>query len=296
MVCGVFSDLGLKSKLVCRRRMNNSVTHVTHTEPGLTRPRSAAKSLSSHRFFYLYPIHSITCNVVAEKNALGSATFTTQTGACYAIANSEGDVRVFVGSNCRATLAALTAAVALCGCASNDFDTSGSWFSRQMDLLGTKRGYTYSDLTDNAKQEHPITPNDLVDGSGACPPGAAAAPPAAAPAQPLAAAANSGDNAAVSADVASLIGGGVAIGMSECEVVGRLGQPSAVNFDKNPAGYRSAILTYKSGQRPGVYRFAGGRLAEMDRVEVPPAPEPAKKIAKKKPAKPKDPAKADDKT
>jgi hypothetical protein len=235
---------------------------------------------------------------VAEKNALGYATFATQTGACYAVVSSEGDVRVFVGFDCRAMLAALTAAVALCGCANNDFDTSGSWFSKQMDLLGSKPGYTYSDLTDSAKQERPITPNDLVDANGACPAGAGAAPLAApaAPAQPPAAAANSGDKAALSADMASLIGGGVAIGMSECEVVGRLGQPSAINFDKNPAGYRSAILTYKGGQRPGVYRFAGGRLAEMDRVEVPPAPGPVKKIAKKKPAKPKDPAKADDKT
>ena len=51
------------------------------------------------------------------------------------------------------------------------------------------------------------------------------------------------------------------------------------------------MLTYNSGPRPGVYRFAGGRLTEMDRVEVPALPpKPAKKkIAKKKPGKPKDP-------
>jgi hypothetical protein len=201
---------------------------------------------------------------------------------------------VFGGPNNRATLAAMTMAIALCGCASNDFDTGGAWFSKQLDLLGSKGSYTYSSLSDSAKQERPITANDLVDANGACPAGAAAAPPAAAP--PPAAAANPGDSAALSADVASLIGGGVAIGMSECEVVARLGRPTGINFEKIPNGYRGAILTYTSGQRPGVYRFAGGRLTEMDRVEVPAAPEPTTKTAKKKTAKPKDPAKTDDKT
>ena len=229
-----------------------------------------------------------------KRTRSGYATITPQTGACCGPIVLKGDALVFVGPNCRATLAALTMAVALCGCANNDFDTSGAWFSKSADLFGSKGGYTYSNLTDTAKQERPITANDLVDANGACPAAAAAA----APAQPPTAAANPGENAALSADLASLIGGGVAIGMSECEVAARLGQPTGINFEKNPNGYRSAILTYKSGPRPGVYRFAGGRLAEMDRVEVPPpTPEPAKKkIAKKKPAKPKDPAKTDDTT
>ena len=58
-------------------------------------------------------------------------------------------------------------------------------------------------------------------------------------------------------------------------------------------------LTFNSGPRPGVYRFAGGRLTEMDRVEVPQAaaPEPAKKkMVKKKPDKTKKPPKPDDNT
>jgi hypothetical protein len=58
-------------------------------------------------------------------------------------------------------------------------------------------------------------------------------------------------------------------------------------------------LTFNSGPRPGLYRFAGGRLTEMDRVEAlpPPPTEPTKKkMVKKKPDKTKEPAKPDDKT
>jgi hypothetical protein len=59
---------------------------------------------------------------------------------------------------------------------------------------------------------------------------------------------------------------------------------------------RSAILTYSTGLRPGVYRFEAGKLTEMDRVEQPAmAAEPKatkKKIAKKKPATPPPPAKS----
>jgi hypothetical protein len=168
------------------------------------------------------------------------------------------------------------ALVVLCGCA----DPS-SWFSRPADFLGSKGGYTYSDLGD-AKRDRPVTANDLVDPNGGCPrPVAAAAAPAGRTAD----------------DSASLLGGGVAIGMSECDVVQRLGQPSNVNLGQNPNGLRSAILTYSSGPRPGVYRFAAGKLTEMDRVEQPPMQAeqkaPAKKkIAKKKPAAPPPPAKS----
>ena len=86
--------------------------------------------------------------------------------------------------------------------------------------------------------------------------------------------------------------------MSECDVVARLGQPTAVNLGSNPNGTRSAILTFKSGPRPGLYRFNSGCLAEMDRVEVPPPPpQPEKKkTVKKKPAPGQHPPKADNKT
>ncbi len=189
---------------------------------------------------------------------------------------SEGDVRVFVGSSRSGALVTLAMAVALAGCAG--FDAPGSWFAKPLDVLGRNASYNYSELGES-KQERRITANDLVDANGAC-------PTAAAPGQTQSAAANPGGSPAASPDADSLLGGGVGIGMSECDVVARVGQPNAVNLGKNPNGDRSAILTFKSGPRPGVYRFVAGRLTEMDRVEVPPPPpQPAKKPAKKKPAK-----------
>ena len=187
--------------------------------------------------------------------------------------NSMG-MRVFVRSYRSGVFAVLTMGFALGGCANNDFDTSASWFAKPFDALGNKGGYTYSSLTDNAL---PVQP-----------------PPVS---QPQLKTANAADSQ-VSADTASLIGGGIAIGMSECEVVGRLGRPTTINFGKNPNGYRTLVLTYSSGARPGDYRFAAGRLTEMDGIAMPtPPPEQAKKkIAKKKPAKPKPPPDAADKT
>jgi hypothetical protein len=169
---------------------------------------------------------------------------------------------------CRAAgFAALISALALAGCA----DDSVQWFAKP--LVKNNTNYSYSQLGE-VKQARPVTQGDLVDASGGCP---SYVPPA------PAAAANPAD--APPADQAALISGGVALGMTECDVVSRLGQPTAVNLGQYPNGLRSAVLTYNGGPRPGVYRFESGRLSEMDRVEVPP-PAPEKKVAKKKTSKP----------
>ena len=178
-------------------------------------------------------------------------------------------------------LATLGTLVVLCGCSS--FDTSG-WFPNPIDPFGTKGGYNYSDLGD-AKRNRPVTANDLVDNNGSCPQSAASPAPTAP------------DNAAAAGSDAALLGGGVAIGMSECDVVQRLGQPNSVNLGTNPNGLRSAVLTFSGGSRPGAYRFEAGRLTEMDRVGPSPAqaeqkPPAKKKIVKKKPAVPEQPAKS----
>jgi len=183
----------------------------------------------------------------------------------------KGTVWVLVKSSCSAALVTLAMAVTLAGC--SDFDTSGSWFAKPLDVFGRNAGYTYSQL-DESKQARPITANDLIDANGACP--TAAAPDS--------------------------LGGGIAIGMSECDVVARVGPPTAVALGRHANGDRTAILTYQTGVRPGVYRFVAGRLKEMDRVEVPPPPpQPVKKKAEKKidkkpPAKSEKPPKTDNKT
>jgi hypothetical protein len=160
--------------------------------------------------------------------------------------------------------AVLAVAAALGGC--SNVDTS-AWFSKPLDMFGRKGGYTYSAL-DSSTDLRPVTANDFMDANGACP-HASPSP------QPAPASAPEGDGGAA-------LGGGVAIGMTECEVVARAGQPSAVNLGRNPNGDRTAIVTYNGGPRPGIYRFIGGRLAEMDRVEEQTPPPEA---SKKKPSK-----------
>jgi hypothetical protein len=175
------------------------------------------------------------------------------------------DASVDLRSNHSATLAAVATALFLGGCAAGDYDTNG-WFSKPVDLLGRNGGYNFSQLG-GAKQERPVTANDLVDASGACP--TAPVPEA------QAAAANPGPSAPGAPDEPAQLRGGVAVG-------------------NNQSGERTSTMRFTSGPRPGVYRFVGGRLAEMDRVAEPtPGPEQKKLAGSKKPAKTKKP-KADD--
>jgi hypothetical protein len=194
----------------------------------------------------------------------------------------EGKARVSARPRLSILPAVLAAMLVLAGCSGGGVDTTG-WFQKPLNLFGAGGGYTYANLEDT-KQDRPITANDMVDANGACPRAAAPAPPP-----------GPDGAAAAPADAGSLFGGGIALGMSECDVVARLGQPTAVNVGRNPNGLRNAVLTFNGGPRPGVYRFESARLAEMDRVEVP-APQAAapekKKIAKKKPPATQQPPKA----
>jgi hypothetical protein len=164
-----------------------------------------------------------------------------------------------------------------------DIDTSQAWFSKPLDVTGRNAGgYTFSELAETKQRERPITANDLVDSRGAC---AAAAP------QPQAGPGSQNASPAAPADTGSLLGGGVALGMSECDVVFRAGVPNAVQLGKNPNGDRTAVLTYNAGPRPGVYHFERGGLTQMDSVQQAAAAalQPAQPVKKKtKPQKKND--------
>lgn len=78
---------------------------------------------------------------------------------------------------------------------------------------------------------------------------------------------------------------GIGLGMSECEVVLTIGHTDRIEVT-NDRGQRNAVLTYLQGPRPGIYRFAGGRLVSIERGPEPPAPaKPEKRTVKKPPAK-----------
>src|SRR6202166_169803 len=141
------------------------------------------------------------------------------------------------------------------GCGDTGWD-SATFFRKPVDVAGRSAGYTYSDLQES-RQSRPVSDSDLVDANGSCP--AAAAP---------------GSDASASSE-------GVGLGMTECEVVARAGPPNNVQLGRNPNGDRTAVISYQSGPRPGIYHFERGRLTQMDRVEVAPPP-PQKKPAKTK--------------
>ncbi len=190
----------------------------------------------------------------------------------------------------------LTLAAALCGCANPDIlDKNEHWFARPLDLTGRNAGYTFSELQESHEKLRPVTANDLVTGSGSCPPPpeavAASQPaPTSAPgagpgSTPVALAPGAGDSGAAPAPASpSLLGAGVALGMTECEVVWRVGAPSSVQIGSNPNGDRTAQLTFDRGPQAGIYRFAGGRLRAMDRVEASAAaPKVSKRVRRERP-------------
>jgi len=78
---------------------------------------------------------------------------------------------------------------------------------------------------------------------------------------------------------------GVALQMTECQMVGTLGYTDRVEISANERGERSVTLTYLSGDRPGIYRFRNGRLVSMERTAEPAQPKRPAKTAKSKPAR-----------
>jgi hypothetical protein len=78
--------------------------------------------------------------------------------------------------------------------------------------------------------------------------------------------------------------GGIALQMTECEVVARAGAPDNIEFGNGQRGGRAVVLTYLHGARPGIYRFSGGRLYSIERAPEPAAP--ARKATPKKKRRP----------
>jgi hypothetical protein len=173
---------------------------------------------------------------------------------------------------------ALAAALAVGSCANVDLDNKDAWFARPFQFVSRSSGYTFSELQESKARNRPISGNDFVAANGSCPP-----PPAVQQA-PAAAAANQAGSAPAATDTSALLGDGIALGMSECDVVFRAGAPNDVQIGKNPNGDRTAVLTFNNGPRPGIYHFEAGALMEVERAQTAPAPA---QTAKKKPASPK---------
>jgi hypothetical protein len=216
--------------------------------------------------------------------------------------------------------AGLAGAVAGCANTLQPFTeaSESGWFSKPTDVFA-KPSWASSTIDDANVQlspRGPVAPGELVGADGRCSaPAAEAAPPApaAAPAppperpadrpvgsmagdlasapMPAATAVSANPNAALPDQPpgAPQVVGGIALGMSECDVVRRAGLPGNVNISAGARGDRKVVLTYLTGTWPGIYTFDAGRLKVVDRAPVPetPAKPPVKKKNAKKPVKPK---------
>jgi hypothetical protein len=168
-----------------------------------------------------------------------------------------------------ATVAVLAAANGACG-SSQLSDISATSLLPKMDQLSRPDWLTYSGGK-NEFELRAVTAADLVNADGQCPM-ATEAPPQAPPG---------------SADAAQpgMVSGGIALQMTECDVVRRAGSPEQVQVGAEPNGDRSVVMTYTRGPRPGIYRFAAGRLASVERAPEAPGAKasPKAKSSKKAP-------------
>lgn len=213
---------------------------------------------------------------------------------------------------CRIALIVGTAGLALAGCKNSaqlfQDNNEGSWFSKPVDVFG-KPSWVGSSSTDpNVRLEPrvPVPPEELVGADGRCAaPEASAAAPAALPSPPPDRPVGSmaGDLASAPMPVGPppaanapdqsggqpLAMGGIALDMSECDVVRRAGTPGNVNISAGDKAERKVVLTYLTGNWPGIYTFDSGRLKVVDRAPEPQTPgkPAAKKQKAKKPTKPK---------
>jgi hypothetical protein len=160
----------------------------------------------------------------------------------------------WIGGRCRpvrgAAVAALAGSLGACGSVANMMPDPGNFrLPDRSTFLPTSNRFAYQ-----ISPTTPVGPADLVNAQGQC-----------------AAAAAASDAAAR----------GVSLDMTECEVVRALGQPQSVDFTSQGGGdQRRVVLTYKAGERPGIYEFSSGRLTAIERGD-----EPSPAIAKKPPSK-----------
>lgn len=172
-------------------------------------------------------------------------------------------------------------ALGLAGCSgmADTFKSDAGWFSKPISGLLSREDGSGNQGNRNFTlgPTGPVGPEELINADGSCAPAAAEAPAAA----PTGAQADAAPATPAAGDAAPPVLGGVALGMTECQVARRAGTPSNVAIGAGDNNERKVVLTYLGGPWPGVYTFASGRLKVVD--EVPQAQKPAKKpVAKKK--------------
>lgn len=163
--------------------------------------------------------------------------------------------------------------IVLANCAAPD-TTQGT--GKLSDVFATPEWAKFSNSKPSA-QQRAITPDDLVSADGRC-----AATPDVVTAQ---ASPEGGPETATDAlggqGALPQVQGGIALAMTECQVVQRTGFPDRVDIGAEGTT-RVTTVTITHGSAPGLYRFRGGRLVSIERVDVPAPARPAKSTKAKK--------------
>lgn len=160
-------------------------------------------------------------------------------------------------------LAAVAPLVAGCSGGTDLLSKDAEWFQKPGRLFIKNISIESPPLT----PDKPVGAEDLVSADGGCP--GMAPPPGPA-------------DANASSTAPAPMGGTVALGHTECDVVRGIGAPSSVNLSNDAIGRRVAVVTWTTGPRAGIYTFTAGRLSS---IEGNPEPQPAPKATKPKPKK-----------
>lgn len=157
----------------------------------------------------------------------------------------------------------LLALCCLCACATPDTATPTGKLS---DTFATPEWAKFTSVAPGASLR-PVTQNDLVTADGRCAMVVQSTDGSAPPESAEAALSGQGPLPGLQS--------GVGLGMTECEVMMRTGTPERFDIGAE-GGDRVMTMTVTSGQNPGLYRFRGGRLASIERINVPAPPKAAK--------------------
>jgi hypothetical protein len=76
---------------------------------------------------------------------------------------------------------------------------------------------------------------------------------------------------------------GIALGMTECDLVRVAGPTDQVAISTDTRGERAVTVTYPTGERAGIYRFSSGLLVSIDRVAEPERPQRPQRRPKREP-------------
>ena len=164
----------------------------------------------------------------------------------------------------------------LSACGSDVFSSDAKLFPSRVKLFSSQDWATATKATGpDLIAPAPAPAEELVDANGHCGVQAAQTDVAVGTV-----AGDLGTSSITPQAAAPTIAGGVALGMSECQIVARAGQPAQVNIGTDSGNERKTVLTYNGGAWPGIYTFSAGRLKDIQGVAQVEQPKPVKKKAK----------------